>query len=494
MFLEDILDGIEVSGTFNRKTVIKDIIYDSRKASPDSLFVCIKGFQSDGHSYAMDAYNKGVRLFAAQRPISLPGDAEVIYSNNTRRFLACAAANLFGRPAEKLFTVGVTGTKGKTSTCYMLKSIFEAAGKKVGIMGNIGIYYGSTSEYLGINTPESYEIHRHLRGMVDSGCDVMIMEASSQGFMLDRTYGITYDIGIFTNLSPDHIGAAEHNDFDHYLNCKKKLLFQCKAGFVNSDNEYFERIIKGVKCPIKTFSIENTSHFQAVQPVFKSSENKLHTEFTCIEKADGQEIKNRIRLNTPGYFSLYNAAAAISAARHCNISYNDIKNGLESTFIKGRMEIVPIQADYTVIIDYAHNELSVKNLFRTIKLYNPGRIISVFGCGGNRAKQRRYTMGELIGRFSDISVVTADNSRYEKIEDIVCDIMVGISKTDNEHIIIYDRKKAIEYAMDIARQGDVILLIGKGHEFYEEIEGEKRPFCESQIVLDYFSIKKLRDS
>ncbi|HAN21017.1 MAG TPA: hypothetical protein DCP51_05000 [Clostridiales bacterium] len=205
-------------------------------------------------------------------------------------------------------------------------------------------------------------------------------------------------------------------------------------------------------------------------------------------------IKTNIELNTPGYFSLYNAVTAISVARKYNIPYLAIREGLKNAFIKGRMEVVPIYTGFSVIIDYAHNELSVESLFETIKHYNPRRIISVFGCGGNRSKLRRYSMGEIIGKNSDISVITSDNSRYEKVEDIVCDILIGINKTNNEHIIIYDRKKAIEHAIDIAEKGDVILLIGKGHEHYEEIEGVKYPFSERQIVLDYVNLKRLQDN
>lgn len=489
MLLKDILKEIPVTGTYDGNIEIADIIYDSRNGKPDTIFVCISGFQTDGHKYAMDAYEKGVRVFAVEKKVELPEDAVVLHTESTRKFLALASANFFGRPAEKLFTIAVTGTKGKTSTCYMMKSIFEASGKKVGIMGNIGIFYGDTVVHLNNNTPESFEIHKHLRGMVDAGCDMMIMEASSQGLMMDRTYGIQYDVGLFTNLSPDHIGAFEHKDFDEYLTSKKKLFFQCKHGFANIDNEHFSRMTEGVPCPITTFSMINDADFRATDPKFTTGENCLQTEFTCLEKTASGVEKTLIDLNIPGYFTIYNAIGAISVARRFGIPYPAIQEGLKKTFVKGRMEIVPIYKNYTVIIDYAHNEVSVQSLFETIKIYNPKRIISVFGCGGNRSKLRRAPMGEIIAKNSDISIVTSDNSRFERIEDIVQDILVGVHRTNKEYVVIYDRKEAIHHAIDIAKKGDVILLIGKGHEDYEDIEGVKRPFSERQIVLDYVAEK-----
>ena len=492
MKLADILSGNEIlDGSYSPDTEISDIVYDTRqgKEAPGTIFVCISGYQFDGHNYAKSAYDKGVRIFAVEKEIILPKDASVILVKSTRKFMAIASANFFGNPAKELFTIAITGTKGKTSTSYMLKSIFNAHGKKVGIIGTLGVSYKGTEIKTTMSTPDSYDLHRYFRDMADSGCDIMIMEASSQGFMLDRTYGIDFDVGVFTNISPDHISLYEHKDFDDYIRCKKTLFKQCKLGFVNKDSEHFLSITEGSHCPITTFAITNKADFNAVNPAFTSGDNCLKTEFTSIERNSFEEIKNRIELNIPGFFTIYNAISAIAVARKLGVPYPAIKEGLKNTFVRGRMELVPTNTDFTVIIDFAHNELSVQNLFETIKQYNPKRIISVFGCGGNRSKLRRYSMGEIIGRNSDISVVTSDNSRYERIEDIVADILIGINKTTNEHVIIYDRKKAIEHAIDIAKKGDVILLIGKGDEDYEEREGVKYPFSERQIVLDYVKSK-----
>lgn len=487
MKLSELLRGIDFSGAnYNSEISVNDIIYDSRNAEADTMFVCICGFQLDGHAFAADAYRRGTRVFAAEKELSLPDDATVIHVRDTRKLLALASANLFGNPSTKLHTIAITGTKGKTSTSFMLKSIYEEAGHKVGIIGSTGVYYGSTRIDTDNSTPESYLIHKYYRDMLDAGCDTAIIEATSQGFMLSRTYGIRFSTGIFTNLSPDHIGVAEHSDFEDYLRCKKMIFRQSDRMIVNADSEYYQRIVEGAECPIITFGSGEKADFRFEDPVFSVGSNRLKTVFDCREGSE----KHEIDLNTPGYFSLYNAVAAIASARQDGIGYDAIRKGLLTAFVKGRMEIVPVGKSYTVIIDFAHNEYSVKSLFDTIKLYKPSRIISVFGCGGNRSKLRRYSMGEVIGRNSDLSIITSDNSRYERVEDIIADILVGMTKTDGKYLIIPDRREAIKKALLSAKEGDVILLIGKGHEMYEEIEGVKYPFDERQVVFDCLASEK----
>ncbi len=481
MKLFDILRGIDLpDAVFDGSIEIKDLVYDSRKACPDTIFVCICGFQVDGHGFAKDAYNKGVRVFAVEKQLSLPEDATVIHVEDTRKFLALASANLFGNPNASLNVIGITGTKGKTSTSFMIKGIYEAAGHKVGVIGSTGIYIGDTKYDSDNSTPESYLIHKYFREMLDCGCDTVVIEATSQGFKLSRTHGIRFNTSIFTNLSPDHIGVAEHSDFDEYLNCKKMIFDQSDKVIINRDTDYYDRIVSGITCPLIEFSKGGKSEYGFDFPEFSVGSSGLSTTFECKDGDDAY----RVSLNTPGYFSLYNAVAAVAVARTDGISKEHIKAGLSTAFVKGRMEIVPTGTNFTVIIDFAHNEYSVKNLFDTIKRYNPKRIISVFGCGGNRSKLRRYAMGEVIGRNSDLSVITADNSRYERVLDIIDDILVGMTKTDGRYFIIPDRRRAIKEALLAAKEGDVVLLIGKGHEMYEEIEGVKYPFDERQVVYD----------
>lgn len=486
MKFDELLKGIscEIIGNFSTNDV-NDITIDSRIAKDSDLFVCIKGFRSDGHSYAKDVYEKGVRAFAVMSDVSLPEDATIIKVEDTRKFLALASANLFGNPSKKLNTIAITGTKGKTSISFMLKSIYESAGHKVGVIGSTGIYIGAKFYDTANSTPESYLIHKYYKEMLENGCDTAIIEATSQGFKLNRTFGIKFNTGVFSNLSPDHIGEFEHKDFDEYLNCKKMLFNQCDSAIVNADSDHFERIIDGIDCDITTISGKSQADFTFDSPEFSTSDSGLSTKFKCYNN----NVENQIELNTPGYFSLYNATLAIAVARKDGISYESIKEGLKKAFVKGRMEIVPTETDYTVIIDFAHNEFSCKTLFETIKLYKPSRIISVFGCGGNRSKLRRYAMGEVIGGNSDLSVITSDNSRFEKVEDIINDILIGMHKTDGKYVILPNRSDAIKEALRIATKGDVILLIGKGHEMYEEIEGVQYPFDEREVV--YKSLKEL---
>jgi len=449
-----------------------------QKSKAGDIFVCIKGYQSDGHKYAKSAYNNGVRVFAVEKVIDLPEDVTMIYTKDTRKFLAHASAAYFDYPAEKLKTVAITGTKGKTSVSYMLKTVFEEAGIKAGIMGTTGIYYGDAAIKTENSTPESYEIHYHFAEMLKCGCDAVVIETTSQGFKLDRTEGISFDIGVFTNLSPDHIGGNEHVDFDEYLACKKKLFTQCKRGIANVDSKHFADITEDAICPVKTFGVSNTADYMGINTRFGCNDKKMFTSFACKTKDEAFDVN----INIPGMFSVYNALAAISVAKELGIRNEVIIKALDETFVKGRMEIVPTKGGQTVIIDYAHNELSVQSLFDTIRLYSPKRITVVFGCGGNRSKLRRYAMGEIIGANADLSVITSDNPRYERVEDIIEDILIGTKKTSGDYKIIPDRKEAIGFAVNNAVPGEVVLIIGKGHQLYEEIEGIKHPFDEREIV------------
>lgn len=479
MKLVKLLENIQYSAdNFDGDTEISNICYDSRKANPGDLFVCIKGYQSDGHKYAKSAYNNGVRVFAVEKVLDLPDDATLIYVDDTRKFLALASAAYFDYPAKKLKTVAITGTKGKTSISFMLKTVLENAGIKTGVIGTTGIYYGDVAIKTDNSTPESYEIHYHFSKMVESGCQAVIIEATSQGFKLDRTAGILFDIGIYTNLSPDHIGGNEHADFAEYLACKKMLFRQCKLGIANSDSEYYADMTVDASCPIKTYSLDRSADCSGKDLRFSSDGNRLCTSFKCFAGDDSYDVT----LAIPGRFYVYNALAVILAAKEFGVDGDIVVQSLRNASVKGRMEIVPTNNGSTVIIDYAHNELSVKSLFDTVKAYNPQKITTVFGCGGNRSKLRRYAMGEIVGNNSDFAIITSDNPRFESLDLIINDILVGMKKTRGKYTIIQDRKEAIEYAVKNAVPGEVVLIIGKGHQHYEEIEGIKYSFNEREIV------------
>lgn len=457
---------------------IASLCNDSRLANESSLFVCIKGFATDGHKYAKSAYDKGCRAFVAMEELSLPDDALVYYTNDTRKAMALLAAAINGHPAKKLRLIGITGTKGKTSISYTLKSIFEKQGCKVGLMGTVGIMYGDVHVESPNSTPESTVIHEYLKKMLNSGIDTVIMEATSQGFKLHRTHGIVFDAGIYTNLSPDHIGPAEHESFEEYRDCKKMLFSQSKIVFANGDCEHFAFMKENSPVPVVSFGFGSTD-VRAENDVYTKDEGGLYTAFDC----GGETYKTYI----PGKFSVYNALAAISVARHFNIPEAAIKAGLEETRVEGRMESISLPTGAVAIIDYAHNELSTENLFRALKLYSPKRIITVFGCGGNRSKLRRYGMGEIVAKNSQLSIVTSDNPRDEALEDIINDIFVGINKTSGKSMVIQDRKEAIEFAVRNSTEGDYILIIGKGHQHYEEIKGVHYPFFEAEIISKAFS-------
>ena len=495
MKLKDLLNGIpcQMEGPATPETDVSDVMYDTRRLSENengALFVCIAGFRADGHDRAEEAYQKGVRLFAAQKPLSLPSDATVISAEDTRKFLALASANLFGRPAEQLFTVAITGTKGKTSTSFMLQSILNAAGIPTGVIGSTGIYYGTHFEETGNTTPESYLLHRTYRQMLDAGCKAVVIEAASQGFKLHRTYGIQFDAGIFTNFAPDHIGPGEHEDLEEYLSCKKQIFPQSKHCYINGDDPHFAEIVRDVTTPYTVYGVESDVSLRATDPTFTTENHRLRTSFTA---RCGQE-SFPVELGVPGVFSLSNAMAAIAVAKELNIPTAAMQQGLRDVRVRGRMEILPIDKPFTVIIDAAHEEFGCRGLFETIHRYRPGRILSVFGCGGNRSKLRRYGMGEVIGQNSDLSIITSDNSRLEKTEDIIADILVGMEPTGGKYEIIIDRRKAIKRALCLAQPGDCILLIGKGHETYEDIGGKKTPFDEKQIILDFIAAGMPQDN
>ncbi len=461
----------------NSERAVTALCNDSRKANADSVFVCIKGFSTDGHNFAMSAYEKGCRAFVAEDKITLPDDAEIFYCPDTRKAMALLSAEIYGNPAKSLTLVGITGTKGKTSISYTLKSILEKQGHKVGLMGTVGIMYGDVLIESPNSTPESTVIHEYLKKMLEAGIDTVIMEATSQGFKLHRTYGITFDVGIYTNLSPDHIGPGEHESFEEYKECKKMLFSSSKIIIANGDCEYLDFMTEDLSVPVETFGFGDVNH-KAENDKYEKDINGLYTTFCC----DGDEYKTYI----PGKFSIYNALASIVTAKHLGVAADAIRQGLESTRVEGRMESVPLPTGAVAIIDYAHNELSTENLFEALKLYAPKRIITVFGCGGNRSKLRRYGMGEIVAKNSHLSIVTSDNPRYEALDDIISDIFVGINKTSGKAIVMKDRKEAIEYAVKNSLEGDYILIIGKGHQHYEEINGKHYPFFEREIILNSF--------
>lgn len=464
------------------ETEVRDIIYDSRKIAPETMFVCMVGAVTDGHKYIPDAVEKGASVIVLEKEeeaAQIPENITVLKVESARLALALMSAALFDHPARKLVTIGLTGTKGKTTTTYMIKKVLEMAGKKVGLIGTIGAMVGEEHLSSKNTTPESYELHRMFAAMVEAGCEYVVMEVSSQGLKLDRTAGILFDYGIFTNLSPDHIGPAEHASFEEYMECKSLLFRQCKIGVVNADDEHVDGILKGHTCEVKTFSAEKEADLMASDIGFINEDGKLGMHFKVTGCMDCQA-----KVHIPGRFSVYNSMVTMLVCHLAGISDEAILEGLSKVQVKGRVEMLPVSKDYTLIIDYAHNEVSTRSLLTTLMEYHPKRLICVYGGGGNRSKLRRYDMGEVTGEMADLCVLTCDNPRDEEIRDINNDIKVGLARSNGKYIEIDDRKEAIAYCMKNAKPGDMIVLLGKGHEDYQEIKGVKYHFDEREAVAE----------
>lgn len=460
-------------------TEITTLVYDSRKVEKGSVFVCISGSMRDAHEFIPDVVAKGASAVIVEKEVEVPEGVTVIRTEDNRNALACMAAAYFDYPAEKLKTIGITGTKGKTTTTYMIKSILESAGIKTGLIGTIEIIIGEKHIPAKNTTPESYEVQEYFSEMVKEGMEAVVMEVSSQGLMLHRVSGFVFDYGVFTNLEPDHIGENEHKDFADYMHCKSLLFQQCRQGILNADSEHLEGILKDHTCKVETFGFDKNADLRAENMKLIHEPGLIGVSYHV-----GGLLDFDVDINVPGRFSVYNSLTAIAICRHFGVSEEVIKDALRHVVVKGRIEIVPIFPRFTLMIDYAHNAMSLESLLTTLKEYEPKRLVCLFGCGGNRAKSRRYEMGEVSSRLADLTVVTSDNPRYEEPLDIIEDILTGVKKADGEYVTIPDRKEAIEYCIKNAKDGDVIILAGKGHEDYQEIKGVKHHMDERELIAD----------
>lgn len=458
---------------------ISDVIYDSRKATEGCAFVCLKGYNTDGHTYVESAIKMGAVAIIACDTVEVPENVTLIMVKDTRKTLALMSREYFGHPDEELKTVAVTGTKGKTTTAAMIRSILECGGIKTGTIGTLGIIIGDKIYKTNNTTPESYEVYQAMRKMVEAGCGALVIEASSLGLKWHRVDGILFDIGVFTNFSHDHIGASEHKDLEEYFSCKALLFRQCKHGIFNMDDPMWKKMTEHCTCTVETFGFDKEADFVASDESLIARPGYIGVHF----EASGKKNLS-LDVAIPGKFSVYNAISAIAVCSHFDIDDKAIIDGLNSVKVKGRVEAVPVPGDYTLLIDYAHNAVSMENVLETLREYKPNRIVTMFGAGGNRPKVRRYEMGEVSGRLSDLSVITEDNSRFENVMDIIEDIKVGIDKTDGKYVVIPNRVDAIRYCMENALPGDIIVLAGKGHEDYQEIKGVKYHMDEREIVAE----------
>ncbi|MXP77570.1 UDP-N-acetylmuramoyl-L-alanyl-D-glutamate--2,6-diaminopimelate ligase [Lachnospiraceae bacterium WCA-9-b2] len=480
MRLTQLLEHLEyevVKG--NHEIEVTELINDSRKVTPGCVFVCISGAVSDGHEYAGEVGAKGAKALITEKEVEALEDVTVIRVKDTRYALALMSAAYFGYPADKLKIIGITGTKGKTTTTYMVKSILEGVGHKVGLIGTIEAIIGDKSISANNTTPESYTIHQYFAEMVKAGCDSVVMEVSSQGLMLHRTAGIPFEIGIFTNLGEDHIGPNEHKDFEDYKRCKGILFTQCRLGIANIDDPWYQDVFRNATCQVETFGMSKEADLRATDIEHITRPGYLGVRYHVNGLMDFD-----VEIDIPGDFSVYNSLTAIAVCRHFNVPVENIKNALKVAKVRGRIEMVKVSDEFTMMIDYAHNAMSLESLLHTLRDYHPERIVTIFGCGGNRSRTRRYEMGEVSGRMSDLTIITSDNPRFEEPQVIIDDIITGMKKTDGEYISICDRKEAIRYAIEHGRAGDVIILAGKGHETYQEIKGVKYDMDDRNLIKE----------
>ena len=490
MKISELLNGVIIEivrGAEDRE--ITEVVYDNRKLTEGCLFVCIVGANFDGHSAIGDAVKAKAAAVVVSREVDIPeeSDITVIRVEDTRYAMAFIAANVNGNPALKLKTIGVTGTKGKTTVTYMIKSILEQAGHKVGLVGTIETIIGDKHYPSKNTTPDSYLLQEYFTEMVDAGIDTVVMEVSSQGLMLHRTQGFVFDFGIFTNIEPDHIGPNEHKDFEDYIHCKSLLFKQCKIGIVNGDDEHVSEVTRDHTCRLYTYGTGEGNDYIATDMRLTRGVGHIGVDF---------HVKGRtnmdVQVSTPGKFSVYNALTAVALCDNFGVTEAEVRKALKEVRVKGRIELVHVSDDFTLMIDYAHNAMALESLLSTLKAYNPHRLVSVFGCGGNRDRNRRFEMGEVSGRLADFTIITSDNPRFEEPLDIMADIVTGIEKTDGIYITIADRKEAIRYAITHGEPGDIIVLAGKGHEDYQEIKGVKYPMDERVLIDEILREENLK--
>ena len=475
------LDNLKAKG--NLDIEISGIESNSKNIKEGFLFIAIKGFSVDGHDYINNAIEAGAKAIMVQegcdlKKIKLPADVTLIMAKDTRQALANCSCNFYDNPSRKFQLIGVTGTKGKTTTTFMIKEILEKAGYKVGLIGTIATYInGKMISESSRTTPESLELQKTFAKMVEAGVQYVVMEVSSQSLKLHRVDGCNFNIVVFTNFSEDHISEKEHPDMKDYFESKLKLFKMCDNGIINVDDLQVSKIPKLFpNSNIMTYGIDNYCQMLAKDITITNS----YVDFR-VKVSDRNE---RVKVDIPGRFSVYNALAAICVAKKIGVPSEKVIEALAEIKVPGRSEMVPNKKEIPIMIDYAHSPESLENILQATKSYTRGKVISVFGCGGDRDAGKRPIMGEISGRIADFTIITSDNPRTEDPKKIVDQIEEGMKKTNGKYEVIVDRTEAIKEAIKMATKRDIVILAGKGHEPYQEINGEKYPFDERVIVRD----------
>lgn len=476
MKLVDLLKDLEIQEMKGNPNIdINSVKTNSNDVQNNDLFICIKGFKTDGHRFIDEVVKKGATCIIVQDIVNIEG-VTTIRVADTRIAMAVIASNYYDNPSAKVKLVGVTGTKGKTTTTFMIKKILENQGHKVGLIGTVANMIGDKIKESHRTTPDVVELQQLLNEMVEEGVDTVVMEVSSHSLELHRVYGCNFEIGAFTNLTQDHLDF--HETFENYFLAKSKLFKLCKTGFVNIDDSYGKRLLdlEGMECSFKTYAINGDADLKACDIVV----NNQDVKFSLLK----ENKKEDILVNIPGRFTVYNALAATSVCLELGCSIENIKQGLAQVVVPGRSEILETNDDFTIMIDYAHSPDSLESIIKAVSGYAKGRVVSVFGCGGDRDKTKRPIMGRISVTNADFTIITSDNPRTENPEAIIADIEQGIKDLDCEYIVITDRKKAIEYAIRNAKKDDFIILAGKGHETYQVLGTKEIHFDEREIVRE----------
>lgn len=478
-YLKELLKDVTYVCTKGNPNIrVTHICHDSRKVQKGSMFLCLMGAREDGHRYLDEAVRKGAAVCVVSRNVYVKENVTVIRVRDTSKALAVIAGNYYGRPAERMTVIGITGTKGKTTTAYMLWRIMNEAGISTGLMGTLGIQFPDGRCVESSNTtPDALVIQAYLRKMADAGCSCCVMEVSSQGLKHHRVDGITFALGIFTNLSEDHIGPAEHRSMTEYARCKKMLFARSRCVLLNADDPSVRFMASGIRADLFTYGLKRN-------PDFRAEDIRYHREGTRLAmsyRINGC-TRQEIRLGMPGQPNVYNSLAAFAAAHLMGIDDAVTVQALCRVRVKGRIEEVESGGDYHIIVDYAHNAVSLEELLHTLRLYEPKRLVVLFGCGGNRSPLRRIQMGQVAGRLADMTILTSDNPRDEDPMTIISHIRRGMEETGGSYRVIPDRREAIAYAVANALAGDMIVVAGKGHEAYQEIAGHRYPMDDRQII------------
>ena len=494
IILSTLLQGLDYTLlTGDLKSRITSVEYDSRKVEKSGLFVAIKGFTSDGHEYIKKALDSGAGCIVADKDrdilsddelieIASSYDAAVVTTADTRKAIAVLSANFYEHPEDRLDLVGVTGTKGKTTVTFMIHDILKRDDHGTGLIGTVCNLVGDEKRKASHTTPESHEIYEFLEEIARKNFDSCVMEVSSQGLKLDRVYGLKFDVGCFTNLYEDHIAPNEHPDMEDYLSCKLKIFDSSAIGVVNRDCDVSDRVLEYAtsRCRVYTYGLTPDSDCYATDIRTVRRGSATGTEFNVVSPW----YEGTMFVSLPGKFNVYNALCAICVAGILKVSYSKVKTALSRVKVPGRLQAVDNELGVNVLVDYAHNAASLENVLQTLREYTPGRIITVFGCGGNRSTTRRFEMGEVSGKLSDYTIITSDNPRQEEPSAIIANIVTGMEKTDGKYETEIDRRTAIFKAIDMASEGDTVLIAGKGHEDYQIFDDRTIHFDDSEVAFE----------